>query len=93
MSEIFDLIKSVNRLNSKVDELNSRIEFICKYPSMLSFNGMMDDACACKVLRLSSRELRRLRVGGEIPFTRIHRRIHYKASDLQDYIDKMSSPS
>jgi hypothetical protein len=93
MTEIFDLIHSVNRLNGKVDELNSRLEFLFKYPSIVAFSGYIGEREASEVLHLSVRELRKMRCNGEIPFARFHRKIMYKASDLQDYLERMTSIS
>jgi hypothetical protein len=50
MSEIFDIIIAVNRLKDQVKELVNRIDFICKYPSIISSDKMVDENVAKKML-------------------------------------------
>ena len=90
MTEIFDIISAVNRLKDRVDDLDSRIAFLCKYPSLVAFNDYVSEEIACKILRISSRELRKMRSKGEITFTRFHRKIMYPASSLNHYLETMT---
>jgi len=87
MSEIFDLIKSVNRLHSKVDEINARVEFICKYPSILAFEKNIDEAAACKILKVGPYQIYKMRKTGEIEFIRYHRKILYPIESIHKFLD------
>ncbi len=90
MSEIFDIITAINRLKDRVDNLESRIAFLCIYPSLAAFNGYVEEETACKILRVSARELRKMRSNGEITFTRFHRKIMYHVYSLNQYLEKMT---
>jgi hypothetical protein len=90
MTEIFDIITAVNRLKDRVDDLDSRIAFLCKYPSLVAFNDYVEEEAACKILHVSPRQLRRMRSRKEITFTRFHRKIMYPVSSLNQYLEKMT---
>ena len=90
MSEIFDIIVAVNRLKDQVKELASRIDSLCKNPSAIAFAKYVDEAAACKILNLSSRELRKMRCADELTFIRFHRRIMYPVESLNQYLEKMT---
>jgi hypothetical protein len=90
MSEIFDIISAVNRLKEQVAELISRIDYLCKYPSLIASDQYVDEQTACKLLHLSSLTLWRMRQNGEITFTRSHRKILYSVSSIRQYLDNKS---
>jgi len=92
MTEIFDIITAINRLKDHVDDLETRIAYLCKHPSMAAFNDFIEEEIACKILHVSSRELRKMRSNGEITFTRFPRKIMYPVSSLNQYLDKMTVP-
>lgn len=92
MNEIFDIINAVNHLKDRVDDLDSRIAFLCKYPSLVAFNEYVEEEVARKMLHLSARQLRKMRSKGEITFTRFHRKIMYPVSSLNQYLVKMTVP-
>ena len=85
--EIFDIITAVNRLKEKVTELSSKIDNLTASPLQQLNKKYLDEAAACKLLRISPRTLAKMRNDGTIPFIRIRRRILYLASDLNDYLD------
>jgi hypothetical protein len=90
MKEIFDIITAVNHLKDRVDDLEARIAYLCKYPSFAGFNDYVEEEIACKILHISSTELRKMRSSGEITFTRFHRKIMYPVSSLNQYLEKMT---
>jgi hypothetical protein len=57
MNEIFDIITAVNRLKDRVDDLDSRIAFLCKYPSMVAFNDYVEEDAACRILHVSASKI------------------------------------
>jgi excisionase family DNA binding protein len=87
MNEIFDIIIAVNRLKEQVKELNDRINNICKDPSQITFSKNLDEAAACKILKVSPDQIYRMRKRGEIEFIRYHRKILYPTESLHKYLD------
>ena len=87
MTEIFDIIVAVNRLKDQVKELNDRINNICKDPSLITFSKNVDEAAACKILKVSPDQIYKMRKSGEIEFIRYHRKILYPTASIQKYLD------
>jgi hypothetical protein len=86
MNEIFDIISAVNRLRERVDDLDARIAFLCKYPSMVAFNDYVEEEAACRFLHVSASKLYQMRQKGEIPYFRGKRKILYPVADLVKYL-------
>ena len=83
MDEIFDMIRAVNRMGDKVNELTSRIDLLLKSP----FRRLtQSEKAAAKILGISERTLATLRSEGKIPFIKIKRRTLYRTSDLYQYL-------
>ena len=70
MQEIFDIIIAVNRLKEQVKELIGRIDSLCKNPSMIAFDKYVDEATACKILKVGLYQIYKMRKNGEIEFIR-----------------------
>jgi excisionase family DNA binding protein len=87
MNEIFDIITAVNRLADYVKHLSERIDNICKNPSLITFNKNVDEAAACKILKVSPDQIYKMRKNGEIEFIRYHRKILYPTESLHKYLD------
>jgi excisionase family DNA binding protein len=87
MCEIFDIIKAVNRLHDQVKELNTRIDGLCKNPAMIASDKYVNEATACKILKVSIDQIYRMRKNGEIEFIRYHRKILYPVESLHKYLD------
>jgi excisionase family DNA binding protein len=87
MSEIFDIITAVNRLKDQVKDLNTKIDGLCKNPSMIAFNKYVDEPVACKILKVSIDQIYKMRKNGEIEFIRYHRKILYPVDSLHKYLD------
>jgi len=85
--EIFDIITAVNRLKEKIMDLSKKIDYLSESQSQQLNRKYLDEAAACKLLRVSPRTLAKMRADGTIPYIRIRRRILYLTSDLNDYLD------
>ena len=86
MSEIFDIISAVNRLKERVDYLSSRIDILCKQPSIIESEKYVDQKTACKILRVKPVVIWQMRKRGEIDFIRHHRKILYPVESVQKYL-------
>jgi hypothetical protein len=86
MNEIFDIVNAVNRLKDRVDDLEARIGFLCKYPSIVAFNDYVEEDAACRILHVSSSKIYQMRQKGEIPYFRKCRKILYPAASLVQYL-------
>ncbi len=88
MNEIFDIIIAVNRLKDQVKELNGKIDYLCKYPSLIAYEKNVDQPTACKLLHVSPRTIFRMREEGKISFSRDKGRILYPISEINRYLAK-----
>jgi hypothetical protein len=86
MKEIFDIINAVNHLKDRVDDLDARIAFLCKYPSLVAFNDYVEEEAACKMLHVSPSKIYQMRRKGEIPYFRGRRKILYPVTGLVEYL-------
>lgn len=86
MSEIFDIITAINRLKDQVKDLNTKIDGLCKNPSMIASDKFYDEPTACKVLHLKYRAILKLRKNGEISFIRHNHQILYPVSAIDEFI-------
>ena len=48
----------------------------------------LDNNDVCQILNISQRTLRTIRDNFQLPFSKINRKIYYKASDIQKYLEK-----
>jgi hypothetical protein len=87
MTELFDIIPAVNRLKDRVDYLCSRIDFLCRYPSVLEAEKYVDEKTACRILRLKRTTFLLLRKKGEIEFIRHHRKNLYTLESIHRYLE------
>ncbi len=92
MSEIFDIIIAVNRLKDQVKELVNRIDFICKYPSVISSDKMVDEKVAKRMLHCGRSTLYAMCLNGDIAFCVHHRKRLYYVDSINDYLAKNSQP-
>lgn len=93
MNEIFDIVNAVNHLKDRVDDLDSRIAFLCKYPSLVAFNDYVEEAAACRLLHVSPGKIYRMRQKGEIPYFRGKRKILYPVKGLAEYLSRNTIPN
>ena len=69
-------------------DLSTKIDNLSASPLQQLNHKYLDEAAACKLLRVSPRTLARMRNDGIVPYIRIRRRILFLSSDLNDYLDK-----
>jgi hypothetical protein len=93
MEEIYEIIKAVNRIKSSVDALTSKIDDLCKYPSLIAYKKNVDEQTAANLLGISVRELQRMRKRGEITYVMHHRRISYLVTDINQYLNSNTHQS
>jgi hypothetical protein len=93
MNEIFDIIIAVNRLKDQVKELVSRIDFICKYPSAIASDKLVEERVAKKMLHCGRSTLYAMCLNGEIAFCVHHRKRLFYVDSINDYLAKNSQPS
>jgi excisionase family DNA binding protein len=86
MKEIFDIITAVNRLKDRVDDLDTRIAYLCKYPSIAAFNDYVEEEVACSILHVCKSKIYRMRHRKEIPFFKDQRKVLYPVSALEQYL-------
>jgi hypothetical protein len=86
MTEIFDIITAVNRLKDRVDDLDSRIALLCKYPSLIAFNDWVEEEAACRILHVCKSKIYRMRRRKEIPFFKDQRKVLYPVFGLVEYL-------
>jgi len=79
-------------LVQKIDRIN---EFIEQYTERLPTddNAWMNETQVCSYLRISLKTLQRLRKSGEITFSTIAKKHHYKVGDLKALMEKKSVKS
>lgn len=93
MSEIFDIIVAVNKLKDKITELTSRIDFLCKYPSIIVSEKLVDEKIAQKMLHCGRSTLYAMCQNGEIAFCVQHHKRLFYVDSINQYIAKMSHPA
>ncbi len=78
-----------NKLIGKIDRLNDKIESI----SVLKNDGFKDRWYVtdevCKLLNISRRTLQKMRDNKTISFKKSGRKIYYKASDIETYLEQI----
>ncbi len=92
MTELFDIITAVNRLNNRMDDLEARIAFLCKYPSLIAFNDYVEEEAACKLLHISQSKIYQMRRKGEIPYFKSKRKVLYPVARLAEYLERNTVP-
>ena len=79
-----------NKLIQKIETLSDKVDSIgLNDKSGLKEKWLITDE-VCKLLDVSKRTLQKLRDSKEIKFTKIGKKIYYKASDLEDYLESRS---
>lgn len=84
--EIFEMITRLNRINEKLTELVTRSEYESKSPAQKLALEYINSDVASRLLHVSTRTLFKLRQNGQIPFTKVGRKIVYNTADLKAYL-------
>jgi excisionase family DNA binding protein len=79
--ELSKLIQKLDNISSKLDELR------IKENSGLKEKWYVTDD-VCRLLNVSKRKLQDIRDKGEIKFKKTGKKIYYKASDVELYLEK-----
>ena len=87
MDEIYEIVRAVNRLNDRIGDLATQVEFLSKSPSQQMTKKWVNSEEACAILHVSDRTLLKIRNEGIMPFIKVRRRILYQASDVQEYVE------
>ena len=89
--EVFEIIKSVNRLADKVIEVSVKVDVLLasftKAPSQDLTNQYVNEDTASGILRRCPNTLLNLRKKGELSFIKVGKKVLYKLSDLKAYLD------
>jgi hypothetical protein len=93
MEEMYEIIKAVNRIKSPIDTLTSKIDDLCKYPSLVAYKKNVYEQTAADLVGISVRELQRMRKKGEITYVMHHRRISCLVSDINQYLNSHTHQS
>jgi hypothetical protein len=91
MSEIFEIIKAVNRLTDKVIENSGKIDSLLsafsRQPSQ-DLNGQyVNEETACAILHRCPNTLLNLRKNGDLPYLKVGKKVLYKLSDLKSFLE------
>jgi len=87
MEEIFLVIKAVNGLKDTVAELSKKFEDLSKAPVFAPGPEFLNEDETCEYLYISKRTLANLRLKHIIPHIKTNRKILYRLSDLQEYLE------
>jgi len=87
-----DIIRAIAHIEDEITEIKRQIEILKTRPDVLFREDWMDGADVQSALNISQRTLHYLRKSGKLPFTRLHKKIFYKAEDikaimLEKYVD------
>lgn len=83
-----DLIRAILLINKEIEAIKRQIEILKKRPDVLFKEDWMDGQDVMLALNISQRTLRTLRLTGALPFTRLHKKIFYKVSDIRSLLDQ-----
>jgi excisionase family DNA binding protein len=86
--EVFEIIKAVNRLKDKIQELCVKIDSLLTKPKLLVWDkDHVENEEACRFLHVSPTTLKLLRKAKKIPYIKFRRKILYKTDDLKKYLE------
>ena len=80
-----ELVQKIDRISEFIEQHTERLP--------IDDNAWMNEMQVCSYLRISLKTLQRLRKSGEITFSTIAKKHHYKAGDLKALMEKKSIKS
>ena len=83
-----DIISVIKDLKGRVVEMTAQLEFLSKSPAHQLNRKYLDADAVCKILKVSPRTLAKMRNEGAIKFSKIRRRVVFKAADVYRFIEK-----
>ena len=75
-----------NQLLNKLDELNTKLDSSLNVQPQQK--EWLDIQETCKILKVSIKTLSNYRTNGILPFSQIGAKIYFKASDIQEHLNK-----
>jgi hypothetical protein len=87
MEELFEIIKAINRLKDRIQELCLKIDSMKLKSEPILDKDHIESEMACKFLHISPATLKRMRRNHQIPYSKNKRKILYKIDDLRNYLD------
>ncbi len=86
-SEIFDIIRAVNRLSDKVTENSGKIDSLLaawsRLPARELNNQYVNEETASAILHRSANTLLNLRKSGDLPYLKVGKKVLHKLPDLK----------
>jgi excisionase family DNA binding protein len=82
-----ELIVAVNQLKDLVKDLIAEIKLSSQSSNHQLTKEYLDAQTTCNILHVSDRTLYKMRNHGDLPFISVGRKILYKASDINAYIE------
>lgn len=86
---IYDV--QIDRLERKVDKLTALVEKMEARNTLSLKEKWLTTNEVCTILDISIRKLQQMRTDDEIVFRKSGKKIYYKQSDIQNYLDNMTS--
>lgn len=83
-----DIIRAIVHINEEIKEIKRQIDILKKRPDVLFREDWMDGHDVALALHISQRHLRTLRLTGRLPFTRLHKKIYYKVTDIKSLLEE-----
>lgn len=83
-----ELEQWMNRLWSKIEALEKRIDQILGRQNVLNGEILLDNQDLCFQLKVSKRSLQRYRSEGKLRYKQIEQKTYYYKSDVEDFIRK-----
>ena len=80
-----ELVRKIDRMTGFIEQYTKRL------PS--GDNAWLSETQVCDYLKISSKTLQRLRKNGEITFSTIAKKHHYKSEDIKNLTEKKSVKS
>jgi len=92
MDTVIINVEEWQSLSHKIDRIAEFVEqFIKRLPA--DENAWLSEREVCDYLKISSKTLQRLRKSGDIKFSCIGRKCHYRASEVNQLIEKKAVKS
>jgi excisionase family DNA binding protein len=82
-----EIVVALNRMKDRMTELSSNVEFLSKSIAQQLTRQYLDTEEACSVLHISERTLYEIKREGELPFIPLRRKMLFRASDIQQYLE------
>lgn len=87
MDEQYEIVRKLNRIESSVYEVAAKLDFLCKFPSIIDFEKYVDEASACRILHCCKSKLYKMRRAGKISYVLDKRRILYPKEEIFKYLE------